>query len=209
MATKAKRMTRQESQEQTRERLLLAAQVIFLREGYGGAKIEDITAEAGLTRGAFYSNFERKDEVLMELLRRDEKSFLEPASRLFEETFTQDQLKSAALLYFGKLFSKNELFPLWAEARLLAGRDAKFSECFNTFMEDERRQVVQVLEFFAVKAGIPLPMPANILALGLISLVEGVQAYYTSDPSQMTEQVAEHILGEFLARVMFGHGRSG
>ena len=78
MATKAKRMTRQESQEQTRERLLLAAQVIFLREGYGGAKIEDITAEAGFTRGAFYSNFERKDVVLMELLRRDEKSFLEP-----------------------------------------------------------------------------------------------------------------------------------
>lgn len=209
MVIKAKRLTRQESREQTRERLISAAHGIFLREGYDGAKIEDITAEAGFTRGAFYSNFASKDEVLLELLQRDEKSLLEPAPLLFEENLTQEQLKNAALTYFSQLFNKSESFPLWAEARLLAGRDAKFSERFNAFMENERRQVVGFIELFAERAGISLPIPVNTLALGLISLVEGVQAYYTSDPKQMTEQIAEQVLGEFLARVMFGHGRSG
>lgn len=48
---------------QTRQRLLDAAFHVLAREGLTGASIEMIVAQAGFTRGAFYSNFETKEEL--------------------------------------------------------------------------------------------------------------------------------------------------
>ena len=42
-----RRLTREESQAQTRQRLLAAARRVFARLGYRGASIDEITAEAG------------------------------------------------------------------------------------------------------------------------------------------------------------------
>ena len=41
---------------------------MFERDGIGGASIEAIAAEAGFTRGAFYSNFKSKDELIFAML---------------------------------------------------------------------------------------------------------------------------------------------
>src|SRR5689334_19702319 len=65
-----KRLTRAESQAQTRERILEAARRLVVRQGFGGASIRDIAAEAGFSQGAFYSNFPDKETVLLELLRQ-------------------------------------------------------------------------------------------------------------------------------------------
>ena len=62
-------MTRAEQQAQTRERLLAAAERVLARHGYGGASIDLVTAEAGYSKGAIYSNFESKEAVFLELLR--------------------------------------------------------------------------------------------------------------------------------------------
>jgi len=48
-----KRLTREDSQEQTRQRLLDAAQKLFARKGLDRSSVEDIAAAAGYTRGAF------------------------------------------------------------------------------------------------------------------------------------------------------------
>ena len=66
--TPPKRLTRREKQAETRSRLMDAAGRVFLRRGLQGSSVEEITAEAGFTRGAFYSNFESKDELFVELL---------------------------------------------------------------------------------------------------------------------------------------------
>ncbi len=52
-----------EHREATRERILEAAQRIFRSQGYERAKIEDIMAAAGLTRGGFYHHFESKQDL--------------------------------------------------------------------------------------------------------------------------------------------------
>lgn len=63
-----KRLTRKEKQAETRRRLLDAGERVFLRRGLQGSSIEEIAAEAGYTKGAFYSNFKGKDELFVELL---------------------------------------------------------------------------------------------------------------------------------------------
>ena len=41
---------------------------MFLERGFAGASVEAIAAAAAFTRGAFYSNFESKEELFAELL---------------------------------------------------------------------------------------------------------------------------------------------
>src|SRR6266478_1384227 len=56
------------TRDDTREKLFEAAARVFEEQGIGGASIEAIAAAAGLTRGAFYSNFKSKDELIIAML---------------------------------------------------------------------------------------------------------------------------------------------
>ena len=58
------------TREETRGRLLDAAAVVFIERGIGAASVEEIADEAGFSRGAFYSNFVDKDELVLALLER-------------------------------------------------------------------------------------------------------------------------------------------
>ena len=52
---------------ETRARLLEAATAVFAERGFGQVSIEQITAAAGFTRGAFYSNFASVEELFFVL----------------------------------------------------------------------------------------------------------------------------------------------
>lgn len=62
------RLTREQSQALTRERILSAAGDVVARDGYDGASVDRIAEAAGYSKGAFYSNFSSKEDVLDQLL---------------------------------------------------------------------------------------------------------------------------------------------
>lgn len=64
----APRLTRAEAKAETRRRVLEAAEAAFRRDGYHGASLERIAAEAGFTTGAIYSTFDSKAGVMMALV---------------------------------------------------------------------------------------------------------------------------------------------
>lgn len=55
---------RSETMQANRTRLVSAARKHFARNGYSAASMDEITADAGLTRGALYSNFGDKRGLL-------------------------------------------------------------------------------------------------------------------------------------------------
>ncbi len=57
--------------EATRQRVLDAAREVFAEMGVIGGTVEDICERAGFTRGAFYSNFADKDDVVDALVERE------------------------------------------------------------------------------------------------------------------------------------------
>lgn len=61
----------QQRTEATRRKLLKASMRVFARDGFEAARIEDIAAEAGHTRGAFYANFKSKEELFFALLEQE------------------------------------------------------------------------------------------------------------------------------------------
>ena len=55
----------------TRARLLDAAREVLAETGIQGATVEQICERAGFTRGAFYSNYDSKDELVVDLFNRE------------------------------------------------------------------------------------------------------------------------------------------
>jgi AcrR family transcriptional regulator len=56
------------TREETRRRLFEAAALVFEEHGIGAASVEMIAAAAGFSRGALYSNFASKDELVVAML---------------------------------------------------------------------------------------------------------------------------------------------
>jgi AcrR family transcriptional regulator len=63
--------------EATRQRIIDAAREVFAESGVIGGTVEEICERAGFTRGAFYSNFADKEDVLKALVEREHATLLE------------------------------------------------------------------------------------------------------------------------------------
>ncbi len=59
---------KREKREDVRARLVAAAAGVFAERGYEGASLERVAEAGGLSKGAVYSNFASKDELLFELV---------------------------------------------------------------------------------------------------------------------------------------------
>lgn len=62
------RLTREQMQARTRNKLLECGPRVVAAEGYEGASIDKIAEAAGFSKGAFYSNFDSKEEFFLETL---------------------------------------------------------------------------------------------------------------------------------------------
>src|SRR5277367_6087487 len=62
------RSRQHERTEATRRKLLAATEKVIARVGYEAARLEDIATMAGYTRGAFYANFDSKEDIFFALL---------------------------------------------------------------------------------------------------------------------------------------------
>jgi TetR/AcrR family transcriptional repressor of nem operon len=82
--------------EDTRKRILDAAQAMILARGYAGMSVDALIGSLGLTKGAFFHHFRSKDELAQTLIRRysDEgitllKSSLARARKLSDDPLQQ------------------------------------------------------------------------------------------------------------------------
>ena len=64
------RTTREERKAQTREELLAAGDRLFREHGFHGASLDQVAAAAGYTKGAVYSNFASKEDLVLAIYER-------------------------------------------------------------------------------------------------------------------------------------------
>ncbi|HEY6923404.1 MAG TPA: TetR/AcrR family transcriptional regulator [Steroidobacteraceae bacterium] len=197
-----KRLTREDSRDQTTRRLLDAAQKLIAKKGLSAASVEDIAAAAGYTRGAFYSNFNSKGDLFIELLRRDHEATHAELAVLRSDALPLDLIQKRTREIYGRLYRNNESFMNWTEARLLAARDTKFRAKLNALFAEKRGQIAGFIEYFYQRAGVASPVSGDVMAMGCIALVEGVKLSMLSSPADMTPEIAESILTTFIDAIM-------
>lgn len=67
--------------ERTRATLVAAARTVFERDGFLDARITDITKEAGVASGTFYTYFESKEEAFKAVVEEVQEDMLHPRLR--------------------------------------------------------------------------------------------------------------------------------
>jgi AcrR family transcriptional regulator len=197
-----KRLRREDSREQTTQRLLTAAQRLIGKKGLSAASVENIAAAAGYTRGAFYSNFNSKDDLFIELLRRDHQETHIELGALQSDSLPLEHIQQRVLELYGQMYRSHDAFMSWTEARMLAARDSKFRAKLSALLAEKRAEVAAFIEYFYRRVGMPPPVPPATLALGFMSLCEGVQLAMLSSPAGMPRDTAESVLTVFMDSIM-------
>ncbi len=179
-------MSRKERQAETRLRLLDAAEQVFLRRGLQGSSVEEITAEAGFSRGAFYSNFKSKDELFVELLQdRVYRQYAEMAEQAQEHPGTpRDRLRWGAerLRDVQKREEGSWLFRLWLECLTQAARDEDFRKLAATFWSGNRGLLAEQTKEVYKELGSKPPLPPEQIATAMIALDIGLAVQHLVDP---------------------------
>jgi AcrR family transcriptional regulator len=85
------------TREETRQRLFAAAATLFETKGIGATTIDAIVSKAGFTRGAFYSNYPGKDDLIVAMLEDHAEKSLAHYRRLLSEHRTSADYVSAML----------------------------------------------------------------------------------------------------------------
>jgi AcrR family transcriptional regulator len=195
-----KRLTREESRAQTRERLVEAAFQLFAREGIEAASIDRIAEEAGYSRGAFYSNFETKEDLLAAVIERDWRQSQAAVAGLTANARTPEQLVEALrdyslaqttnreeCMYYMELIAYGVRHP---EAREMIGeavrRDVQFfagflDQIFASFgVQDHPRSEVIVSSFIAMAQGLTMRQVVDPEVLSTEVVRESLSLYFDS-----------------------------
>jgi AcrR family transcriptional regulator len=184
------RLTRKERRAQTRERLLDAAERVFLREGFAGSSVEKITAEAGFTRGAFYSNFESREQLFVELLHDriydTYRDLLEQNQRLEGSPRERLRIGAEGVRDVQKGEKGTHLFQLWLECMALAARDDEFRKLAATFWSGNRSMTAAGIADAFKEVGRKPPLPVEKLSAGMIALDIGLAMQHVVDPDAVS-----------------------
>jgi AcrR family transcriptional regulator len=179
-----KRLTRQERQAQTRAALLDAAARVFVRRGLQGSSVEEIAAEAGFTRGAFYSNFESKEQLFVELLHeRVYSRYREMAQRSLADLARAPTPRQTGerLAEIQEHPDNRWLLGLWLECVAGATRDDELRELAATFWRGNRSLIAEL-----VRNGWPEHADrAKSIATALIALDIGLSLQRLVDPDDV------------------------
>src|SRR5271165_757285 len=115
-----KRLTRQESKEVTRMRLIEAAERVFIRKGIDDASVDEISEAAGYSRGAFYSNFEDKEQLLLAVI---DQRIPKTVDDVFQDSFHGAERIAAVREWFSNQWRLKDFIALRMEFSRRAMRD--------------------------------------------------------------------------------------
>jgi AcrR family transcriptional regulator len=175
------RLTREESRALTRAKLLASARVVVAREGYENASIDRIAEEAGFSKGAFYSNFDSKEEIVLELLETHSMQDVTEIAGLIGDS--SDPVRLIEVISEWSLNRSRD--PSWGLLALELFRRARRDQTFdkrhaNLFREQWRGLGEIMMNLFP-----PGQAPADAETLGgiVMELTYGAASAFTAGPT--------------------------
>jgi AcrR family transcriptional regulator len=197
-------LTPERRRAMTRQHLLDAAAIVFARDGFHGATLDDVAATAGFTKGAVYSNFKSKDDLFLALLDdRIDRQFavtreiLESGSREPAEEFERVR----TMLHGGAFFSDDAWNTLYLEFVLYSRRNPEAAAKLAASAQRIRSWVRDLIETAHREAGVPPKYDFDHLAEISLALFDGLAHHRMIDPTSVTEATIDTVLA-FLYEVM-------
>ena len=197
----APRLTRDEKKAITREKLLDAATRVFARRGFAAASLDEVAEEAGLTKGAVYSQFGSKDDLVIALFEeRLDTQTLGIASAVDSSLEIAAQAEAAGRLLEKVEDDARDLFLLQNEFYLHAIRNPEFHPAHRERTKRLRAEIERMVEEGAANANLALTLPLDQVATVLNALALGLGMLRLED----REAVPDGLYGQAVALFMRG-----
>ncbi len=169
--TTRRRLTREESKEVTRTRLIEAAERLFIRRGFDNASVEDISEAAGYSRGAFYSNFDDKEQLFLAVIDRRGPKGIDGVSLPLLDSATRT---AAIREWFSNQWRHQESVALRMEFSRKAARD----RAVRTHLAELRRREIETYArclsgHLPANDGVSADRP-EVVALALLAVAHGL-----------------------------------
>jgi AcrR family transcriptional regulator len=172
------------TREETRQQLFEAAATAFAEHGIGGASVEAIAAAGGLTRGAFYSNFASKDELITAMLA----DHLEQTARRHLELLARHRDPDS---FVGALMAmdRSEQDPLGRspllhmELILYTARAAEHRPELTEFLQARRRLIVDIVKGTELAGRLGTAVDPEQVAAMLLAMEDGFRLHRLIDPN--------------------------
>ena len=198
-----KRLTRQESKEVTRTRLVDAAERVFLRKGFDDASVDEISETAGYSRGAFYSNFKDKEQVFLAVIDRRRPKALD---NIFQQASEPAERIAAIREWFSNQWRLKDFVALRLEFTRRAIRDRSVRE----HLAELRRQELEtytgsVVRCLGATQGVQADRP-EIVALVLLAIAHGLGSLAVdtgTEPEYMYAEAAKLAFDRMTAPQIF------
>jgi AcrR family transcriptional regulator len=198
-AGRPERLSREEQKARNRDELLDAAALLFARQGFAATSVDDIAAEAHLTKGAVYSQFANKDELLLAVL--DGYWNGTWRQRLSDDSILQDAQPVAAAsgAFFDVAIRKEqEWWLLWLEALLLATRNPAVHDRLVEIDRPSRSEAQALLAAAVEASGGRLTAPLESVLTAFFALGRGIGLEELVRPGLIDEQMFGRLLGAVL-----------
>lgn len=161
----------------TRERLMDAAFDVFAEQGLAATSVEQIAERAGFTRGAFYSNFSTKEELLLALMARERDRWVASVSERVPTLFPlaagpsiEAQIGAAVAELLAGPTDHRRAALIQGEFRLLALRDAELARAFSAHQSALEDSLVAIVEDAVGRAGRRLRLDPRSMVRVVVAL---------------------------------------
>ncbi|KAA0959884.1 MULTISPECIES: TetR/AcrR family transcriptional regulator [Microbacterium] len=168
------------SRENTRVRLLDAAAQLFAEVGLDGASVEAVCDRAGFTRGAFYSNFDSKDELFLMLAGSVAEQRINAVRGRVDEIAADGGLSEGCdpVELVQQIMDSAEEdrldVMLMSEIRIRALRDAQFGAAYLAQEREMVSSIATIITDIVSVSSLELKVPAYDAARMLMLIWEGM-----------------------------------
>lgn len=191
----------------TQDKLIDAAVRVFNTRGIEAATVEQICEEAGFTRGAFYSNFETKDDLCIAFLERHRARITGTAAEAIAESLQRlaDPHDTELFVVGARRFLKGltedfaALF-LIAQLRLYARKSPQVRGVVWAYIEERDSFIAGVFDQAVRDQGMRLTVPPRDLVEYVIGTINYQLVEAHARGEEVDEKRIDKVVGTLLER---------
>jgi AcrR family transcriptional regulator len=187
--------------EATRRKLLTAAEKLFASDGFEAARIEDIAALAGYSRGAFYANFEDKEDIFFALVEQWINQYVGEVEALLERAMNPAERLRTLRDHYAQIAKSRRFTLLSLEFKLFAIRHPQAHARLRAWQRRLRACAGNIVHRVLQEQGRTHPFSTKVAAAGLGALSNALFLEHLVDHKELTESDIRHLLGLFFDAV--------
>jgi len=163
------RLTRAESREQTRTRILQAAARLFAKKGFDATSVDDVAEAAGFSKGALYYNFASKDDLFEALVEESITGMIAGLEAALAGAHTIDEKLAAMQRVLTEEERHSGGQQLELEVITQALRDRKLRKTVGKAYTQMREAIATLITQQYAEAGVKPPLAPEQLAIAIVA----------------------------------------